>query len=142
MTRDEFLARCELIYDTGHARPEVLGVLARSADALMRYVHYAASAKRCTAEDLILISQRGHEVYWRMEAARQQKDIFDNLVEQEVARIEAQSFPETLMTLANDGPGYAAVEFMAILTHHCQLCATDPHSWWTRPGFCSHRRTP
>lgn len=41
--------------------------------------------------------------------------------------------------LANDSEGYAAVQLMALLTHHCQLCATDSAAWWTRPGFCQHR---
>lgn len=41
--------------------------------------------------------------------------------------------------LANDQDGYAALEFAAILAHHCQRCATDRDAWWTRPGFCDHK---
>lgn len=42
-------------------------------------------------------------------------------------------------TLANDKEGYALVQFAAILTHPCQLCAEDPKAWWTRTAFCPHK---
>jgi hypothetical protein len=42
-------------------------------------------------------------------------------------------------TLAGDINGYALIQFAAILTHSCQICATDPKAWWTRPAFCPHR---
>lgn len=43
-------------------------------------------------------------------------------------------------TLANDADGYALQEFAAILVHPCNVCATDPQAWWTRPAFCDHDR--
>jgi len=43
-------------------------------------------------------------------------------------------------TLANDADGYALVQFAAILTHPCQLCAEDLNAWWTRAAFCEHKR--
>ncbi len=42
-------------------------------------------------------------------------------------------------TLAGDVDGYALIQFAAILTHHCQQCATDPSAWHTRSAFCRHR---
>lgn len=139
MTEEEFLDRCRLIYRTGHARPAVLHCLDRAADALIRYVHFAATLHQVNA---VPPAERGQDSYWRMEAARQQKDIFDSLVEQEVARVlKAGGNGPHQMTLANDAEGYAAVEFTAILTHPCQICATDAGAWWTRAGFCPHRRT-
>lgn len=42
-------------------------------------------------------------------------------------------------TLANDKTAYAAIQLLAILTHPCQKCATDPTAWHTRAGFCNHK---
>jgi hypothetical protein len=43
-------------------------------------------------------------------------------------------------TLASDRDGYSLIEFAAILSHHCQQCATSRDAWWTRPAFCDHKR--
>lgn len=138
MTKDQFLARCALIYDTGHARPEVLRVVERACDAIMRYTHYAAIKHLLEAQQL---GDTPIDAHWRWQAARQQKDIFDKIIEQEVLRVTKDVSPEAgyTRTLANDPEGYKAVEVGAILTHHCQLCATDPRAWWTRSGLCTHR---
>lgn len=42
--------------------------------------------------------------------------------------------------LAGDDDGYALVKIAAILTHPCQVCATDPKAWWTRAAFCEHQQ--
>ena len=39
-------------------------------------------------------------------------------------------------TLGNDRDGYAGIQFLARLRHHCEVCATDPTSWITRA--CPH----
>jgi hypothetical protein len=41
--------------------------------------------------------------------------------------------------LANDTVGYNVIQLFAILTHHCQICATNPDAWHTRAGFCPHK---
>lgn len=41
-------------------------------------------------------------------------------------------------TLANDKSGYDLIRLAAILTHPCQMCATDLHAWHTRSAFCKH----
>lgn len=44
------------------------------------------------------------------------------------------------MQLANDKLGYQGVYLLAILNHHCQICATDKDAWHTRGGFCPHKK--
>ncbi len=43
------------------------------------------------------------------------------------------------MQLANDTLGYAGIRLLALLTHPCQICATDKDAWHTRSGFCPHK---
>src|SRR4051794_7380578 len=43
-------------------------------------------------------------------------------------------------TLGNDKEAYQAIQFMAILTHPCQVCAENTEAWHTRSGFCPHRK--
>lgn len=54
---------------------------------------------------------------------------------------ERTDFFSTYKTLANDVDGYKVIQLMAILTHPCQECATDPGAWHTRSGFCPHKDT-
>lgn len=42
-------------------------------------------------------------------------------------------------SLANDTLGYDCIRVMAVLTHHCQLCAENKDAWHTRSGFCEHK---
>ena len=57
-----------------------------------------------------------------------------------LAEIERERTGGFNKCLANDGAGYKAVEFTAILTHPCQRCAKDPKAWWTRAAFCDHKK--
>lgn len=43
-------------------------------------------------------------------------------------------------TLANDKHWYEIIQIAAILSHHCQECATDPKAWHTRSEFCNHKK--
>jgi hypothetical protein len=43
-------------------------------------------------------------------------------------------------TLGNDPDGYDALRLLALLTHPCQQCATDPDAWHTRWAFCQHKK--
>lgn len=45
-----------------------------------------------------------------------------------------------IKTLANDKLGYDGTYLLSILTHHCQICATNKEAWHTRPGFCNHKK--
>ena len=44
------------------------------------------------------------------------------------------------MTLASDAAGYKLVELAAIFSHPCQECAISPNAWWTRSGWCNHKK--
>jgi hypothetical protein len=119
MTREEFLARCANIYDTGHAEPSLLFMMRDWLDAVMRYEAFAFGA----------------------DPGKNQKADWDHFIESEQRRIEkaAEGNPRIAAgLLANDKPGYALQELAAILVHPCQICATSPRAWWTRPGFCTH----
>lgn len=114
MTRDEFLARCATIYDTGRARPELFRLMRDQLDAVMRYEHTMFSI-----------------------GGQTQGRAWTEFMNDEFVRTENGH-----RTLANDADGYALQEIAAILSHHCQKCAEDKTAWWTRPGFCNHKGMP
>lgn len=58
-------------------------------------------------------------------------------LEQEYKRLDRFANQKTL---ANDHHGYQVIQLAAILTHPCQLCATDTQAWHTRSGFCPHKK--
>lgn len=94
----------------------------------------AYDAGLCTP-DRLKILQRWVEIVMRLEGG--QLDYAVEMLAEESERT-ARFGPGAV--LENDSEGYAAVQLMALLTHHCQSCATDPTAWWTRPGFCPHRK--
>lgn len=110
MTRDEFLARCATIYDTGRARPELFRLMRDQLDAVMRYEHTMFSHGQSQGRDWL------------------------DFINAEFSRTE-----QGTRTLANDPDGYALQEIAAILSHHCQQCAEDKNAWWTRGAFCDHK---
>lgn len=113
MTRDEFLARCATIYDTGRARPELFRLMRNQLDAVMRYEHTMFSS------------------------GQSQGRCWTEFMADEFMRTESGT-----KTLANDSDGYELQEIAAILSHHCQQCAEDKNAWWTRSGFCDHKEKP
>ena len=114
MTRDEFLARCATIYDTGHAKPELFRLMRDWLDAMMRLEH-------------TFLGRMGDG----------QGQHFLDFMKQEEERLGGRY---CCSTLASDRDGYALQEIAAILAHPCQACAEDSQAWWTRPGFCTHKR--
>lgn len=93
----------------------------------------AYDAGLCTL-DRLRILQRWVEIVMRLEGGQ-----LGYAVEMLAAESERTAGFRSGAVLANDSEGYAAVQLLALLTHHCQQCATDPGAWWTRPGFCQHR---
>ena len=86
---------------------------------------------RANPETLRILERWADDLVMRLEGG--QMDMFTQLWELEKDRLN-----NFYVKLANDTEGYKAVEFMAILNHHCQACAIDPSAWWTRSGFCQH----
>lgn len=111
MTKDEFLKRCETIYDSGLARPEVLRLMNRWVDAVMRF-------------------EGGQRNEFQLH-------IWEQFIEDERRRTDGFA---NLKTLANDMDGYDIIKLVAILVHPCQACAESTEAWHTRPAFCEHRR--
>ena len=138
MTKEEFLARCAVCYDMGLAREDVLRLMNRWVDVVMREGH----SRLCDLRHVV--GGEYHQDQW--EAVHG----FWYRLGGELGRLHRNSlkrFPAVdgerytgLATLANDTDGYAIIQLAAILSHPCPRCATDPHAWHTRPGFCTHRQ--
>lgn len=110
MTKTEFLARCETIYDMGLAKPHLFHLMRDWLDAVMRYEHTMFSHGQSQGNDWMRFN------------------------ESEFKRTERGN-----RTLANDTDGYHLQEIAAVLAHPCQLCAEDKDAWHTRSAFCNHK---
>lgn len=111
MTKEEFLKRCEVVYDKGFTKDRKLtNLLTQWLDFVLRFEHTFFSHGQ----------GQGSYVWDFMEMERER-----------TGRGER--------TLANDRDGYALIEIAAILDHPCQLCAENPEAWHTRYGFCGHK---
>jgi len=108
MTETEFLARCSTIWRKGHARPELFALMRDWLDFVMRLEHTLLSTGQSQGEHVLDFLVRERE---RLSDGR---------------------------TLAGDADGYALQEIAAILSHPCQICASQVEAWHTRPGFCTH----
>ena len=91
----------------------------------------------CTPERLRLM-ERWLDFVLRFEGG--QMSFVVDFLAAEKRRNNAPTQDMAIGRLAGDADGYALNQFAAILTHHCQECATDPNAWWTRSGFCDHRK--
>lgn len=112
MTKDEYMKRCETIWNTGNARPELFRLLRDWLDAVMRYEH-----------SLFSMDGQTQGRYWLA------------FLNSEFVRTN-----DGARTLANDADGYALQEFAAVLCHPCQQCAESKDAWHTRAGFCDHKQ--
>lgn len=77
--------------------------------------------------------ERSYDALHRLQGG--QLDYFIGYMNSEKDRTDNFS---NLMSLANDKLGYDCIRVIAVLTHHCQICAEDPEAWHTRAGFCEH----
>jgi len=111
MTEKQFIARCRNAYRAGLARPELMRLLREWVDAMLRYQHTQFSHGQGQGQDWL------------------------RFINAEFVRTE-----QGRNTLANDVDGYGLVQFASILSHSCQQCAESRDAWWTRPGFCQHRK--
>jgi len=84
MTHDEFILRCETIWEKGHARPELFRLMREWLDALMRYEHTQFSHGQGQGKDWLRF-----------------------------LNAEFERTNEGNNTLANDGEGYALQELAA-----------------------------
>lgn len=112
MNKQEFLRRCETVWDKGVDRG-IFSLMLSWLDFVLRYEHTMFSP-----------GQGQGEILW-------------TFLESERERIGA---PYTSKTLANDKEGYKLQEIASILAHPCQQCAEDLQAWHTRFAFCSHTK--
>jgi hypothetical protein len=110
LTEAEFLERCRVAYRYGLGRPEISRLLERWVDAVMRMEHSLFSHGQSQGRSWLEFLKREDERTERGEK-----------------------------TLANDKDGYALQQIAAVFSHPCQICATSPDAWHTRPAFCPHR---
>lgn len=113
MTKEDFLKRCETIYNKGYADRKYFNLLYRWVDFVIRFEH-------------TFFTTMGHG---------QGSYVWDFL-ESERERV---GYPNP-QTLANDVDGYALQEIAAILDHPCQQCSEDKNVWHTRYAFCIHKK--
>lgn len=116
MTKEQFLKRCETIYDMGYFKNRNISSMLRNAtDTFLRLRSVYAKAPNLFEE-----IKKDH-----------QGSIACDALEYEL---------DTQKTLGNDPDLYLALNLSCILDHPCQLCAEDHHSWHTRYGFCNHAK--
>jgi len=110
LTKQEWLDRCALAYDQGFCSRDQMRLLSSWLDFVMRLEHTFLSHGQSQGRNVLMFM---NEEFKRTDNGQR--------------------------TLANDTEGYSLIQLSAILSHHCQECATDPNAWWTRGGFCNHK---
>jgi hypothetical protein len=134
LSKEDFLARCGNAYDAGLITPYRMNLMARWLDVIMREGH----SRLCDMSVVLDIPFYHRNDQWDMVRS------FWCGWGGELERLKQNSTinkgrESHFATLAGDKDGYKLQEFAAILSLHCQICATDPHFWWTRAGFCPHK---
>lgn len=86
------------------------------------------------SDEIIHHIERVYDALHRLEGG--QFHYFYDYLEAEANR--TQRFSDH-MSLANDTLGYDGIRLLAIMTHPCQVCATDKDAWHTRSGLCPHK---
>ncbi len=111
LTKTEWFARCETIFDMGLLTAERIKLLERWLDFVLRYegVHFGETGQHRHLADF-------------------------NEMEQH--RIRTNNG----LVLASDADGYALIRAAAILAHPCQKCAVDRNAWHTRVESCPHQQ--
>lgn len=137
LTEEQWLARCRTVYRMGLARPEILGLLERAFDAVMRLEHSIAADS-----NVAYIAESALEQALKQENPHvSQMRHVSWFVEREQARYAegAKHFTNgALPTLANDEVGYAVIRLLAVLNNPCQGCASSTKAWHTRACMGHH----
>ena len=110
ITREDFLKRCETVYEKGFANRKLFALMQNWIDFVMRFEHTMFSNGQ-TFGSIIL-----------------------DFIDREKYHLEKSNNK----TLANDEIAYAMLQVAAILSHPCQKCAEDKDAWHTRTSFCLH----
>lgn len=137
MTHDEFMKRCETLWNL----EENFNFTTRNKGILWqdRNVSRAlANAADCYLR-LRDVYKRSPELFkgiWH-EPMGQGKMAMESLTDYQIYPSGEGKF-KLKHTLAGDDYGYAAVRIAAVIDHPCQLCAEDVDAWHTRYGFCEH----
>jgi hypothetical protein len=109
-TKEEFLKRCETIYEMGFVSRDTFTLMSRWLEAINRY----------------------EQGYFNNDLVQMQ--IFEGIMSWEKKR--TKNFTKTL---AGDAEGYSLIKIAAVLCHPCQKCAEDKNAWHTRQAFCEHK---
>lgn len=135
MTKEEFLRRCETIWNLER------GFDFTTKNKGVLWQDRKVSRALLNAADCYL---RLRDVYEKQ--PKLFKGIWDEPTGQGQMAIQAltdyQIYPsgegefKPEHTLASDDTGYAAVRVAAVLDHFCQKCGEDVDAWHTRQGFC------
>lgn len=116
MTKEQFLKRCETIYDMGYFKNRnISSMLRNAADTYLRL-------RSSYAKD---------------------PHLFDEIKKDHQGSISCDAlecYLDKSRNLANDANVYHALNVSCILDHPCQQCAEDKHAWHTRYSFCDHSK--
>jgi len=107
MTKKQWLARCEMIYELGMVDNLILAK--NATDYFIRHKHYILNKNKDLSENSV---------------ANHQENIAQETMNDDIKR--------TKKTLASDTELYQALEALSIMTKSCQECATDKNAWHTR----------
>lgn len=123
MTKQNFLKRCETIFDMGLVSEQdesiiTLSFLYRATEVFMRLRH---------------VYSKHPKFFENIKKVHQGEIAIDELTGHNLIDISK--------TLANDIYSHNALEIGAILAHPCQQCAEDKNAWHTRWAFCNHVNT-
>ncbi len=110
MNKEDFLKRCETIYDKGFADRGLFWLMNKWLDFTMRFEHTMCGR-----------GGQSQGIY-ALDFLNEERERLSN------------------RTLANDDDGYNIIELAAILSHPCQKCAEEVKQWHTRTAFCDHKK--
>jgi hypothetical protein len=115
LTKEEFLKRCETIWDNGLVKRDVFKLLRQASEAFtrLRYVY------------------KHHPDFFNLIQVEYQGDIA-------ISELISDETDSMFGELAGD-MAYDTVKLASILGHPCQKCAEDKNAWHTRYGFCEHK---
>lgn len=121
MNKEQFLKRCETIWNSGLVNEELFSMLRSSTEVYGRLRHVYKYAPERFKEI------EGHEY----------NNSSEN-IQGEIAIRELIGHQDGLFGQLAGDKAYQLTQMASILAHPCQKCAEDKNAWHTRYGFCEH----
>ncbi len=116
MTKEQFLKRCETIYDMGYFNNrDISSMLRLACDTFLRL--------RCC-----------YSIH------KEKFDDISKLHQGSIAVDNISMFLDEEKLLASDNDVYNAMQLACVIDHPCQKCAEDKNAWHTRYAFCHHEK--